>query len=257
MTRHPYVAFLRVTVEKRVALLRRYLVNSVFQMVAFLFVFGLVFFGGRRIAPTVLEDSLSGLVVGFFIWTTAARAYSETSRQIETEATWGTLEQLYMSPFGIERVVLANSVVTLAGSLGFGGVVLGVVLLATDTGLTAPPGIVPLGLLTIAPVIGLGLGLGGLTLVYKRVEAITGLMQLFLVAFLSLPLDASPLVAALPLTLGTRLVETTMRAGSITAVAPTLLAVLVAKTLVYLLVGFGGLHYLQRIARRRGLLGQY
>jgi ABC-2 type transport system permease protein len=252
-----YTAFLRVTVEKRIALLRRYLLNSVMQVVAFFLMFALLFFGGRRVAPAAINDSLAGIVVGFFVWTMAARAYNNVSKQIETEARWGTLEQLTMSPFGIERVVFFNSAVSIFGSLAFGLVVLGLMVFTTDTALTVPPGVALLGLLTVTPVIGLGLGLGGLSLIYKRIGAITGLMQLFLVAFVSLPLDANPLVAAVPLTLGTRLLETTMRAGTITAVDPLLFAVLLAKFVVYLLLGFGSLHYLQRVARRRGVLGQY
>ncbi|MEZ3144260.1 ABC transporter permease [Halobaculum sp. MBLA0143] len=252
-----YVAFLRVTAEKRVALLRRYFLNSVMQVVTFLLMFALLFFGGQQFAPTVVEDSLGGLIVGFFVWTMAAQAYNRVSKQVETEAKWGTLEQLYMSPFGIERVVFANSLFFITGSLGFGMIVLGLMVAISDTALSIPLGVVPLGLATIFPVIGLGLALGGLSLIYKKIGAITGLMQLFLVGFISLPLDANPVVAALPLTVGTRMLETTMRAGTVTAVSPTMAGLLAAKLVVYVALGFGGLHYLQKVARQRGVLGQY
>jgi len=257
MSRSEYAAFLRVTAEKRFALLRRYLLNSVMQVVAFFLMFALLFFGGRQFAPTVVEDSLGGLIVGFFVWTMAAQAYNRISKQVETEAKWGTLEQLYMSPFGIERVVFANSLFFIFGSLGFGMVVLGLMVAISDTTLSIPLGVVPLGLATVFPVIGMGLALGGLSLIYKKIGAITGLMQLFLVGFISLPLEASPVVAALPLTLGTRMIETTMRAGTVAAVSPTMAAALAVKLVVYLALGFGGLHYLQGVARRRGVLGQY
>ena len=252
-----YTTFLRVTAEKRFALLRRYLLNTVIQVFAFALTFALVFFGGQQFAPTVIQDSLGGLIVGFFVWTMAAQAYNRVSKQVETEAKWGTLEQLYMSPFGIERVVFANSLFFIFGSLGFGMVVLGVMVALSDTSLSVPLAVVPLGLLTIFPVIGMGLALGGLSLIYKKIGAITGLMQLFLVGFISLPLQANPLVAAVPLTVGTRVIETTMRAGTVTAVSPTMLGILAVKFVVYLGLGFGGLHYLQKVARRRGVLGQY
>ncbi|ERH13611.1 MAG: ABC-2 type transporter [halophilic archaeon J07HB67] len=257
MNASEYSAFLRVTAQKRFALLRRYLLNTIVQMLAFGLTFGLVFFGGQQFAPTAIEDSLGGLIVGFFVWTMAAQAYNRVSKQIETEAKWGTLEQLYMSPFGIERVVLANSLFFIVGSTGFGMVILAVMVSVSDTTLSVPLSVVPLGFLTVFPVIGLGLALGGLSLIYKKVGAITGLMQLFLVGFISLPLQANPLVAAVPLTVGTRAIETTMQAGTVTAVSPTMLGILAVKFVAYLAIGFGGLHYLQRVARRRGVLGQY
>lgn len=52
-------------------------------------------------------------------------------------------------------------------------------------------------------------------------------------------------------------IETTIRAGTVTAVSPTMLGILAVKFVAYLAVGFGGLHYLQRVARQRGVLGQY
>lgn len=253
-----YSALVRVTIEKRVALLRRYLFNTTMELLAFYLVFVLAVVAGRQVAPTFINDSLEGLVVGFFVWTLAARAYNDVSRQIETEASWGTLEQLSMTPFGLGRVVFLNSLVTVAGALLNGTVILVAVVLTTGADLSLPVGgVLLIGLLTVTPVIGLGLVLGGLSLLYKRIGALTGFVQLFLVGFISLPLNAHPLVAAVPLTLGTRLVERVMTAGTISAVSPTLFTLLVVKFVVYLLVGFGSLRILSRVARRRGVLGQY
>jgi ABC-2 type transport system permease protein len=252
-----YRALLRVTVEKRFNLFRRYLFNSVFGVVSLFLLFVLALFGGQQVAPTVIDGSKSGLVVGFFVWTMAVAAYNDISQQIETEAEWGTLEQLSMSPFGIGTVVFVNSLVYVAGGLVSGVSVLVLMLFVADVPLSIPPGVIPVGLLAVFPVVGLGLLLGGLTLIYKRVQAVGGIIQLGFVAFIALPLDAHPLVAVVPLTLETRLLETTMQAGTITAVQPSMLAALVAKSVGFLVVGFGAFYLLQREARRRGVLGQY
>lgn len=252
-----YRALLRVTVEKRFNLFRRYLFDSVFGILSLFITFALALFGGQQIAPTVIDGSKSGLVVGFFVWTMAAAAYNDISQQIETEAEWGTLEQITMSPFGIGTVVFLNSVVYVAGGVLSGILMLLLMIAVADVSLSVPLGIVPVGALAIFPVIGLGLVLGGLTLIYKRVQAISGIIQLGFAAFIALPLDAHPLMVVVPLTLETRLLETTMETGGIAGVAPSMLAALVAKSLGFLVVGFGAFYLLQREARRRGVLGQY
>jgi len=252
-----YRALLRVTVEKRVHLFRRYLFDSVFGVISLFILFALALFGGQQVAPTVIDGSKGGLVVGFFVWTMAVAAYNDISQQIETEAEWGTLEQLSMSPFGIGTVVFLNSIVYVVGSLISGVLTLVLMLAVADVPLSIPLGVVPIGILAVFPVIGLGLLLGGLTLIYKRVQAISGIIQLGFVAFIAFPLNAHPLVAAIPLTLETRLLEKTMKAGSLTAVQSEMLVVLVVKSLGFLVVGFGAFYLLQRESRRRGVLGQY
>lgn len=257
MSLSEYRALVRVTVEKRFALFRRYLFNSVTGTISLFLLFAVAFFGGQQVVPTALDGSESGLIVGFFVWTMAVGAYTDISSQIETEAEWGTLEQLFMSPFGLSRVVFLNSIVYVAGGVVSGLVVLGMMLLTTGSTLSVPPGVLILAPLTVVPVIGVGLVLGGLTLIYKKVQAISGIIQLGFVVFIALPLDAHPLVSIVPLTLGTRILETTMQEGTITAVQTGLVVLLAAKAIVFLGGGFIGLHLLQREARQRGVMGQY
>lgn len=144
-----YRALLRVTVEKRFNLFRRYLFDSVFGIVSLFITFALALFGGQQIAPTVIDGSKSGLVVGFFVWTMAAAAYNDISQQVETEAEWGTLEQITMSPFGIGTVVFLNSIVYVVGGVLSGILMLVLMIMIADVSLSVPLDIVPIGALAI------------------------------------------------------------------------------------------------------------
>ncbi|MCU4802550.1 ABC transporter permease [Halobacteria archaeon HArc-gm2] len=249
----------RATFEKAVWLLKRYLFNTVMMVVGMYLLFALLFFGGRMMAPTVVSDSTEALVVGYLVWMMAVRAYQQTSSDVTREAQWGTLEQLHLSPYGIGRVVLFTSVVNVLVTLLIGGVILGSMVVTTRTALAIDlVTIVPVAVLTILPVVGVGLCFGGLALLYKRVGQAASLMQLGFIVFLAMPLDAHPLLRFVPLSLGTALLEEAMATGTRLWEFPVPdLLTLLAVAVLYLGGGYLVFKALATRARKRGVLGHY
>jgi ABC-2 type transport system permease protein len=246
----------RVIVGKQAALLKRYWINTVSSVAASYVMFLLLVFGGRAVAPATLDQSLAGLVVGFFIWSLSFSAFQGPAETISTEASWGTLEQLYASPHPLTRVIAAE----VASSISFGFLMSLVLLVAMA--LTAsvqlavdPFTVVPLVALTLAPVAGMGLAFGGLALLYRRISQVFLLIQFLLLAGI---VARGPLTVVLPLNLGTRLLTVAMRDGvGLASLSRTALLGLTVKAVVSLLVGGAVFRYATRIARRRGVMGHY
>jgi ABC-2 type transport system permease protein len=249
----------RAVAYKSLVLRVRYAFNTVTSLFTIYIFFALLFFGGREIAPQAIDDSLTGIIVGFFLILTATVAYADLSWELIREAQWGTLEQLYMSPIGFGRVVTVKTAVNLLVAFGFGGVLLGAMLVTTGETLVLDPLVVlPIGFLTICTAVGVGYVLGGLALVFKRIENVFQIVQFSFVGLVAAPVDQFPLLKLLPLALGSDLLRDGMGRGTPLWDLPTAdLMLLIVTAAVYLVVGYGLFGLLSRKARAEGKLGKY
>ncbi len=251
---------LRGVFEKTIIMWRRYLFNSLSGLATMYIVFCLLFFGFRSVGAAIdVGDTVEGLVVGYLVWVLAIMAYSELSWSVLNEAQAGTLEQMYLSPFGFHWVKAAHLLSTLVLQLAMAGVMLLLMLITTGERLSLDLfSVLPLLLLTVAPVYGVGYMLGGLALVYKRIQAFFQIVQFIFIAFLVVPPGGSPLVQFLPLNLGNHLLRQVMVGGaSILQLEVVDLGMLLLVAAVYLAAGLLVFFRCERVARRDGLLGQY
>lgn len=254
-----FLGFLRQAARKRIVLLLRYPVNTLSQFGTILLVFLVLFFGGRAIAPAAINDTLGGLIVGYLLWSMSITAYSGLSWNVTREAQWGTLEQLFMSPFGFGRVMAAKTIVNMIESFAWGGATLAFMLLITGKHLTIDPfTVIPLGVLALAPAVGIGFAFGGLAIRFKRIENAFQLAQFVFIGLISAPVADVPLLKWLPLAQGSYVLRQAMEDGvGLTALPATDLGILLATAIGYLAIGFGVFTYCQRWARRAGVMGHY
>lgn len=248
-----------VVTRKRFTLLRRYPINTASDIVLMYVFFAVVFFGGRSLVGAAITDSLPGIIVGFFLLTMASIAYSKTSWDLIHEAQWGTLEQLFMSPFGFDVVVIVKSVVNVFVTFGYGVVILALMMVTSGRMLSLDiVTILPVSVLSLATTIGIGYALGGLALVYKRIESTFQIVQFAFLGFIAVPVEGSFWLKLLPLTLGTSLLERAMGDGyRLWQLDSGDLALLCAKAVAYLLIGFVLFRYGSQRARAEGTLGHY
>ncbi|WP_255169994.1 ABC transporter permease [Natrononativus amylolyticus] len=258
---NPAAGLVAAVFEKQLILLRRYWINTAMMLVSTYVFFAMIFYGGQAVAgPAIGEGTLDGIVVGFFLFTATVSAYFGIAGNVMREAQWGTLEQLAMSPFGIGRVMAVKAVWNVSISVGIGLVLL-VVMVAT-TGRTLhldPVTVVTLAVLSILSVVGIGFVFAGLSLLYKRIENASQLMQFVFIGLIVAPAaDGRPLLAALPLTQGSAMLTEAMAADTRLWEFPAAdLAVLAAVGVGYLLAGYVVFHLLVRRARTLGVLGHY
>jgi ABC-2 type transport system permease protein len=254
-----YLQFLRQSARKRFVLLLRYPVNTLSQLGTVFIVFLVLFYGGQALAPTAMNDTIGGLIVGYLLWSVSITAYSGLSWNVTREAQWGTLEQLFMSPLGFGRVMAVKTVVNLAESFCWGAVTLAFMLAVTGESLALDPlTVVPLGALAIAPAVGIGFAFGGLAIRFKRIENAFQLAQFVFIGLISAPVGDYPLLGWLPLAQGSYLLRRAMEDGIPLWELPAgELGVLVATAVGYLAVGYAAFTYSQRWARREGVMGHY
>ncbi|MFB6103851.1 MAG: ABC transporter permease [Halobacteriaceae archaeon] len=254
-----YLGFFLAAARKRLILLTRYPVNTLSMFGSIALVFLVVFYGGRAVAPAAISDTIEGIIVGYLLWSMSIAAYSGLSWNVTREAQWGTLEQLFMSPFGFGRVMLAKTVVNVLESFLWGAITLGLMLLVTGRSLTIDPlTVIPLGVLAIAPAVGIGFTFGGLAIRFKRIENAFQLVQFLFIGLIAAPVDTYPAMKWLPLAQGSQLLQTAMRDGVPLAALPTdALLVLLVTAGGYLTLGYLTFLYSQRWARREGVMGHY
>lgn len=250
---------IRVVWEKQVTLLARYRVNTVSLFVSMFVFFLLIFFGGQALTGPAFTESADGIVVGFFLWTVATRAFRTLTGTVTREAQWGTLERLFTSPYGVGTVMAVEAVVAVCLTMLWGGAMLFATMAVTGRWLVLDlPTLLPLVLSTVAPLVGLGFALAGLAVRFKRIENLLGLLTFGFVGLIAAPVGRYPLLAVLPMVQGSHLTRTAMVSGTRLWEFPAAdLVVLVGVAVGYLLVGFAGFRRSARIAREQGLLNDY
>ena len=256
-----YFVAMRAMIARNLSNMRRYVFNTISGLVTMYIVFMLLFMGVRGIGGAALAGgtTLEGLVVSYLVWVLSISAYSDLAWDLNQEAQVGTLEQLYISPIGFNWLNAFNLISGLGLSFVFATVLLTLMMLTTGTYLNLDLiSVVPLMITALLSVYGIGFAMGGLALIFKRIQAFFQIFQFVFVAFLALPLDRFPWAQFLPLTMGGHLLRQVMVHGTRLWELPTTsLAVLVLTGVTYLALGLATFEWSARIAKRKGLLGHY
>ncbi|RIH83337.1 ABC transporter permease [Calidithermus roseus] len=224
-------------------------------------VFALFFSGVRYLAgPTFFGERLEALVVSLLAWTLAFSLLSHMASTLAEEALAGLLEQLALTRPGLLGVVLVRSAVSLF-QIGLLNIpVFLAILLTSGAWLDFHPlTLLPLATLALGA-LGLGLFLGGLALVYKRLGQLLSLLQfpllgLFLIRFEALVWPWGILGYFLPLAPSAAALRLLLGPGE--NPGPGLLWLAGANTLAYLALGVGFFRRALRQARQQGVLGTY
>ncbi len=178
----------------------------------------------------------------------------------------GTLEQMYLSPLPSWLLTIGLQVASVVEAA------LSAIVLSLFIDLVVPVTIplrwtafLPLVLLVLGSV-GYSLILGGLTLLFKRLEILKEIFQIIVLIFggVLVSLERMPgwmatIARFLPLTPGVDVLRKTLldQVSLGTLAGDGTLLWLVGSTAAYLLLGIVIFRWCERIAKRRGTLGQY
>ena len=244
---------------KKGVLMVRYPVDSVGKLLTQYAFFLAIFLGGQAINSQALTNSLEGIIVGYMLFSMATVTNGGLAWAVTSEAQWGTLEQLFMTPFGFSRLMAIRTVVNVLFSLFWGLVVLALMLLTTGRTLNVDPvTLLPLAFLAVSSVAGIGFLFAGLALVYKRVQNVFTLVKFGFAALIAAPVEQIELLKLAPLAVGSHLLRIAMRDGLAIWELPLAdLGLLGVTAIGYPLLGLGALGLAQRHARRKGILGDY
>ncbi|MFZ0549108.1 MAG: ABC transporter permease [Candidatus Promineifilaceae bacterium] len=218
--------------------------------------------GGGRLEG----EQLSASLIGYLVWFFAIKAISDMSSNLKDEMQAGTLEQMFMSPTDTGFLVLGRSMSTLLTTTVIAALIAIGPMFLLKIRLPLSPAAVPVFIITISGLYGFGFAVGGFTLIYKQANSLSDLVQYGLV-FLNgalLPIDRFPswlafIARLLPTTQGIIVLrQVTVDGMSLaeTWQAGTLVW-LIIHSAVFLLLGWLIFKWCEKIARQRGLLGQY
>lgn len=244
---------------RRLIELWRYPLEFVGAFASYLLIFLVIFYGGEAIAPDGFEENLDAIVIGYFLLVTAFSTFFRLSALINTEAKYGTLQQLYIAPFRFP-VVMCSAVLAQATK----SLLMGVSILAVMVAIT--PVELDIDLLTIVPImasvlvhaIGLSFLLGGLALLYKRIRSLYPLVQYAMLGIISLAITVDTWPRFLPLGQGAAMLHLTMSRGvGLLGFPPIDHAILVTTSVLYFAIGYLTFHLAQYRARQHGLLDDY
>lgn len=251
------LALLRMSVIEQ----QRYAFNTVVKLTTVYAFFFMLFMGARATlgATAGFGGTLSSLVVGMLVFMMAQRAYGDHSARLNGEAMQGTLEQLAMSRAGLSRVLVYNMLVMTVVQMAFNAVFLLLMMVTSGRWLHIDVlTIVPLLLLSVLSVHGLGMAMGGLTLLFKRVGATAAIFQYVFLMLVAVPPEKVPVFKFLPLSHGSGLLRRAMVNGeSLFRMPAADVLFLAANSGAYFVAGVLVFKLCERVARDRGMLGHY
>ncbi|MEM2002126.1 MAG: hypothetical protein QXT77_05740 [Candidatus Methanomethylicaceae archaeon] len=243
----------------------RYWLELAATWLGFIIVFMALFFGVQLITTGVgVSEWGQEAAIRYAIWMLCLTAIVGLPEKIQEEAMTGVLEQRFLTPKGgVSSLIMSHMAGLLLWLLGT-ILTFFILILVTQTPIRFDWGILPIILLILVGIEGVGFLLGGLALLFKRISAVTQLLQMALLGLALLPADRLSdawrmLVQALPLAAGLPLLNDLLlgRASLDTAVSRLGFWILLISSVAYLAIGIGGLRWAVRRAQRRGLLSQY
>jgi len=242
----------------------RYRVDFVGQLFATYLFFLLLLWGGKSVATRLNQTAsfgsgIEGIIVGFFLVIMVQASYQSMSKHVMQESRRGTLEQLYITPYGFGWVMLGQVAIQIVLSIVMGSMLLGLMLFTTGRTLAIDVfTVLPIIFLTLLSVVGLGLLLAGLTLVYKKISSIINVTQLIVLGLVGAPLFQSPVLRYLPVAQGSIMLQRAMTgSASFREFPPSDIAILCVVGIVYFGVGYLLFLHFLRLAKSRGVMGHY
>lgn len=241
--------------------LKRYLFETLTGTTTLFLFFLALFYGAKAISGSgfTAGETPEAMVVSYAVWSLAIFAYFSMAQDLIQEAQLGTLEQLAMSPLGLSKVLLGRALSGITWQFITIAVLLTAMMAATGKWLHIDVlSIFPLAVLTLGGVLGLSFAMGGLAIVFKKVQAALQLLQIAFIGFVALPIHSFPAVKYMPLAWGNELLKRVMiRGDSVLTVGAADLAFLAVHAAGYVAGGLLVFKYFERVARTRGLLGHY
>lgn len=257
---------LRAELRRQSTLTRTYLVNLVADQALFI----LIFFLLSGLSDLVTRGNFDqaarlAFLVGYLTWRVGAGAMEDMVESLADDAEWGTLEQVWLAGRSPTLVILARSLnLVLYYSLRV-ALMGGIILLLLRAPVFWPLGVLLIYGLTLLGMVGVGLILSGLHLVYKNVQFLGNAVgfTLFFVTGALTSLERSPglylLSRWLPLATGIDILRAMIVSGAslLSTITSTAFVSLLLNSSAYLIIGLLVWAWARRRAASDGSLAHY
>lgn len=256
------IELFRAELRRTWTLYVRYPMDYVSGLLIMLVTFYVIVMGARYISGPALAfgERLDSVILGYWLWNIAIISFSYTATAINQDAAVGTLEQIFLSPFGPVRVFLVRSFASIGLNMLTSAIMLGLLLLLTGRRLSFPPMLVLPLVSLLVTTYGIGLLVSGLTLLAKQLNQFLAILQFLFLPLVLVPFETwegpTRLVGLLfPVAPSAAILRGLMARAE----SPSMLAIGIAaaNAAAYFVIGVWLFRIADRQARTRGLLGQH
>jgi ABC-2 type transport system permease protein len=200
-------------------------------------------------------------LIGFLVWYLCMKVMTAIPAMIEEEASVGTLENIWTSPVSPVKI-LSMRVITLCLRYGMETCLLAIMLgWLLHLSLNLTPLAILIVLLTLAGTCGVGMGLAGLSVVYKSVSSVTDVISslALIISGALVPLNSLGqffivLKYLFPTTWGIDLLRQTLTGGTVTSEE---VAGLLLQTVLFIILGLWIFNQQLLQAKKQGSLSAY
>lgn len=243
-------------------LFRRYPIESVGQIIILTSVFYGLFLGASYIVGSKfkLGDRLDSIIIGYVLWTLVNFSLSNIASRLQIEAQTGTLEQLFLSKYGVVKVFLMRALADLTLETVKILCILIVIVVLTGSRISFPlTSILPFSAVILGAY-GFAFIIASLTLLLKRTQQLMFLFQIPLLFLLIAPVETWTgamriLLQLLPMTTGVSLLRNLMAQGKSLDIMMLIIALI--NGVIYLTIGLLIFQVAQRKAKKKGILNGY
>ncbi|MFN7249703.1 MAG: ABC transporter permease [Anaerobacillus sp.] len=250
----------KANLRKEYIEMKRYLPNTLALLVTFYVIFLAAFFGIMFIGdPASFDVNVQYSIVSVVFWSLTMMTMNFIGFAIITEAMRGTLEQLYMSPLGVWKIMLTRIIGQFLLQFIIMIVLLFAAMLTSGQWLSLNPmTTIPIILLTMFSMVGVSFMIAGLAIIVKQIQAFLQIFQFVLMGLVFVPISVAPFLELAPFVKGVNMVRIVMMENLTLTQLPWFDFVsLVTNSIVYMALGLIVFHRCEKIAMKKGLLGQY
>jgi ABC-2 type transport system permease protein len=240
--------------------MKRYLPNTLALLATFYIIFLALFFGINFLGdPNAVDTNIQYSIIGIVFWSLTMMTMNFIGYSIVTEAMRGTLEQLYMSPMGVWKIMLTRILSQFGLQFIIMVILLYAAMLTSGQWLSLNPlTTIPILLLTMFSMIGVSYMIAGLAIIVKQIQAFLQIFQFVLMGLVFIPLSVAPFLAFAPFVKGVDMIRLVMMEDLTLLQFPAMdFIVLVFNSIIYLVLGLFVFTQCEKYAMQRGLLGQY
>lgn len=255
-----WINLLKANIRKEYIELKRYLPNTIAMLLTFYIIFLGMFAGIHFIGdPSTQDLNIQYTIVNYIFWFLAMMVVNNIGYEVVNEAMRGTLEQLSMSPMGIWRIMFTRLLASTIINFFIIIVLLYLSMLTTGQWLNVDVvAIMPILILTLISMFGIGFIIAGISILVKQVQAFLQILQFILAGLTFIPLSVAPFLAYFPFVKGVDLVRSIMIDGkTLNEISLGSYAVLGINAIIYFILGLVFFLVCERIAMKKGWLAHY
>ncbi|MEO0540582.1 MAG: ABC transporter permease [Cyanobacteria bacterium P01_A01_bin.105] len=203
-------------------------------------------------------ERLDSIVVGYVLWTLALYVVNDIANNIQGEARTGTLEQVFLSPFGAPKIFFARAVASVVFRIALIAIILQILIWMTGSELAFPFALIWPMITLLLATYGFAFVMGSAALVFKQVQQVLPIFNFLLLFLLAAPTEemgGGAVANLLPMLPSTAVIRALMARNE--PLDGTQMLIALANGLVYFAIGLLVFRWAEQQAKQRGILGGY